>query len=62
MKVLKDQSLQPIDSHSLQSYSNGRNEISVLCEEHPPRTFARECLICEFPDNEISREQREGHA
>ena len=54
MKVLKDQPLHPIDSHSLQSYSNGRNEIKVLCEEHPPSTFARECLICEFPIEHVS--------
>jgi len=49
MKVLNDQPLQPNDSHIVQSNSKGLNEIRVLCEEQPPSTFARECLIFEFP-------------
>jgi hypothetical protein len=49
VKVLKLQPLHPCASHLLQSYSNGLKEIKVLCEEHPPRTFARECLMCELP-------------
>ncbi len=49
VKSSKDQFLQPRDSQTLQSYSKGRNEIKVLWEEHPPRTLARECRMCEFP-------------
>jgi hypothetical protein len=47
--VLKSQPLQPMLSHIWQSYSKGRKEISVLWEEQPPSTFARECLMCELP-------------
>jgi hypothetical protein len=42
VNISKDQPLQPSCSHSLQSYSNGRNDIKVLCDEQPPNTLARE--------------------
>jgi hypothetical protein len=48
--VLKFHPLQPMLSHTWQSYSNGLKDIRVLWDEQPPRTFARECLICEFPE------------
>lgn len=31
------------------SWAKGRKDIRVLWEEQPPRTLARECLMCELP-------------
>lgn len=42
----------PNDCHISISYLNGLKEIKVLCDEQPPRTFARECLIKELPIND----------
>ncbi len=43
------QPLAPAASHSSQSDGSGLNAMSVLCEEHPPRTRARLCRMCELP-------------
>lgn len=49
MKSLNSQPFAPRDSQIFRSYSKGRKEMSVLCEEQPPRTLARECRMCELP-------------
>ena len=51
INVGKVQPRAPKDCHISMSYLNGLKEIKVLCDEQPPRTLARECLIKELPTN-----------
>jgi hypothetical protein len=43
------QPVAPLASHSSQSDGSGLKEMSVLCDEQPPSTFARLCRMLLLP-------------